>query len=239
MRTACAVIRAEKNLLLEVISMLKKFLTTAVATLALCTLVVADPLSAPLQPLPGKTAPAITEVVQVEMVTDLGPLTIDVYPQAAPHAAKRFLELVKLGFYDNTPIFRVVSKPSPFVAQFGINSEFVDWKDKGFKDDPSLFQLSRGTLAFAKAGPDTNSTQVFINYTDNSRLAAPEMNFSAFAKVVSGMELADKFVSVGDPGMGLDQAKLWNNTRMVDSLSSKPTMIVSAKVLTPETEPTK
>lgn len=207
--------------------MLRRFLTGALLALTLCSPLAADPLKA----LPGKTVPKITKVVQVVMETDRGPLTIHVYPEAAPNAAERFLELVKLGFYDNTPIFRVVKKPSPFVAQFGINSEFRDWENKGFKDDPSLFQLSRGTLAFAKAGPDTNSTQVFINYIDNNRLAAPELNFTTFAQVVSGMETADGFVSVGDPGMGLDQDKLWQNTRMVDGLNPKPTMIVSAKIV--------
>ncbi|MCA9793281.1 MAG: peptidylprolyl isomerase, partial [Candidatus Eremiobacteraeota bacterium] len=127
---------------------------------------VADqPNSVGLTPLPGKSAPEITEKKVVKMTTDAGDLTIEVYPQAAPNAAKRFIELVEAGFYDNTPIFRVVRSPQPFVAQFGINwrEKFPEWQDKNFDDDPSFFKLDRGTLAFAKAGPNTNSTQVFIN----------------------------------------------------------------------------
>mgnify|MGYP000430430736 CR=1 FL=1 len=92
--------------------------------------------SAPLKLLKGKDAPEITEVVKVLMVTDAGDLTIEVYPQAAPNAAKRFLELVEAGYYDGTPLFRVVKQPKPFVAQFGINSDMAEWKEKNFDDDP-------------------------------------------------------------------------------------------------------
>ena len=74
-----------------------------------------------LVPFNPAKAPEITEVVTVSFQTDAGNLTIEVYPQAAPNAAKRFVELVKAGFYDGTPIFRVVNQPRPFVAQFGIN----------------------------------------------------------------------------------------------------------------------
>jgi len=106
---------------------------------------------------------------------------------AAPNAAKRFVELVELGYYNDTPIFRVVKNPQPFVAQFGINwrKGMIDWRDKNFNDDPSLFHLDRGTLAFAKAGPNTNSTQVFINYGNNDFLQS--QNFSTFGKVVTGV----------------------------------------------------
>ena len=187
--------------------------------------------SVPLKLLKGKDAPEITEVVKVLMVTDAGELVIEVYPQAAPNAAKRFLELVEAGFYDGTPIFRVVKQPKPFVAQFGINSDMKDWKEKNFDDDPTLFQLTRGTLAFAKAGPNTNSTQVFINYQQNNRLADPQYNFTTFAQVVEGMEIADSWVSVGDPGMGLSQDKLWKNHHYAKELTMKPNIIEEMKIL--------
>ena len=118
-----------------------------------------------LTPLPGKesTAPALTQVTKVRFATTAGDVVIEVYPQAGPNAAKRFLELVTTGFFDDTPVSRVVPG---FVAQFGVN-----WRDphrayenRQFVDDPSWFALERGTLAFAKAGqPNTASTQLFIN----------------------------------------------------------------------------
>ncbi len=183
-----------------------------------------------LVPLPGKTAPALTEVTTVRLETTAGDVVIEVYPQAAPNAAKRFVELVRSGFYDDTPVSRVVPG---FVAQFGIN-----WRDphrayehREFNDDPSLFALERGTLAFAKGGPNTNSTQVFINYRENNRLTDPSLNFSAFGKVVEGMDVVDKFVQVGDPSGGLDQGRLWRDGgAYLESLSVKPTMIERATV---------
>ena len=187
---------------------------------------------AKLVPLAGVegTVPALTDVTTVRFATTAGAVVIEVYPQAAPNAAKRFVELVTSGFYDDTPVSRVVPG---FVAQFGINwrDPHKAWDDRPFNDDPSLFALERGTLAFAKAGPNTNATQVFINYGENSRLAAPQFNFSAFGKVVSGMDVVDKFVQVGDPSGGLDQGRLWaDGGAYLASLPVKPTMIEKATV---------
>ncbi len=192
----------------------------------------ADPTAGTgLVPLPGKKVPALTTKKTVLMSTDKGDVTIEVYPEAAPNAAARFLELVESGFYNDTPIFRVVPK---FVAQFGINwrEPHKEWKEDSFDDDPSLFALDRGTLAFAKAGLNTNSTQVFINFANNNRLTAPEHNFTAFAKVVKGMEVVDSFPAVGDPSMGRDQGKLWaNGESYLGSLREKPAMIKTAVVV--------
>ncbi|MGA0935297.1 MAG: peptidylprolyl isomerase [Pseudohongiellaceae bacterium] len=192
-----------------------------------------EPAGPELLPLPGLegSVPAITEVITIVMSTGTGDLTIEIYPQAAPNAAARFVELVEAGFYDNTPVFRVVPG---FVAQFGINwrGDYPAWQDNTFDDDPTLFALERGTLAFAKAGPNTNSTQVFINYVENNRLADPQYNFTVFGKVVDGMDAVDQFVSVGDPGGGLDQFRLWNDgAAYLESLDTQPVMINSATVV--------
>ena len=189
--------------------------------------------AAQLQPLPGRetSAPTLTESMRVKLETTAGDILINVYPQAAPNAAQRFVELVDSGFYDDTPISRVVPG---FVAQFGVNwrAPHKDWKDKNFDDDPSYFALERGTLAFAKAGPNTNSTQVFINYAENNRLADPRYNFTVFGQVVEGMDVVDKFVQVGDPSGGLDQDRLWEDGgAYLDSLATKPTMIEHATVV--------
>ena len=187
---------------------------------------------APLAPLPNVTAPipALTQKATVHLVTTAGEIVIEVYPQAAPHAAQRFIELVRSGFYDDTPISRVVTG---FVAQFGVNwrSPHKDWENRTFDDDPTLFSLERGTLAFAKGGPNTNSTQVFINYKENNQLADPRYNFTVFGKVVSGMDVVDRFVKVGDPSGGLDQGRLWaDGGAYLASLPVKPTMIETATV---------
>jgi cyclophilin family peptidyl-prolyl cis-trans isomerase len=195
----------------------------------------ASTAEAKLKPLPGKEreAPALTDVTTVRLATTAGDVVIEVYPQAAPNAAQRFVELARSGFFDDTPISRVVPG---FVAQFGVNwrEPHKAWEKREFIDDPSFFALERGTVAFAKAGrPNTASTQVFINYRDNTRLAdpAPNLSFWAFGKVVEGMDVVDNFAQVGDPSGGLDQARLWaDGGAYLESLPEKPTMIESATV---------
>lgn len=197
------------------------------------------PLENALTPLPEKNKagqfPVLTRKETIRMQTSSGDITIEIYPEAAPNACQRFKELVESGFYDDTPISRVVKQPAPFVAQFGINwrAPHNAWEKKVFDDDPSYFTLDRGTLCFAKGGLDTNSTQVFINYRDNSRsLAVPELNFTAFGKVVKGMDVVDSFVSVGEPDSGLDQLRLWTDgANYLESLTTKPTMIEKMTVV--------
>jgi cyclophilin family peptidyl-prolyl cis-trans isomerase len=212
---------------------------------AVTTLEVAEPVVAPtpveaapsgieqLIPLPGMEdkVPVLTQKTTINMQTTAGDLVIEVYPEAAPNAVARFVELVRSGFYDNTPVSRVVPG---FVAQFGINwrEPHNAWEMNHFNDDPTLFSLKRGTLAFAKSGVNSNSTQVFINYVENNRLAEPQYNFTVFGKVVSGMEVVDMFADVGEPGMGLDQGRLWTDGEAyLASLDEQPTMITRATVV--------
>lgn len=184
-----------------------------------------------LVPLPGVgKAPTLDQVKRVRMVTTVGNLLIEVYPQAAPNASQRFLELVNKRFYDFTPIFRVIPN---FVAQFGINwrGDYPDYQKRPFRDDPSYFRLDPGTLAFAKAGPDTNSTQIFINYRNNDRLV--EQGFTAFAKVVEGLDsVTPLFPSVGDPSGGLDQEQMWTQGDVyLRGQTQQPAYILFAEVL--------
>jgi len=186
-----------------------------------------------LTPLPGMAAsvPVLTKKTTILMQTTAGDLLIEVYPEAAPNAAARFVELASSGFYDNTPVSRIVPG---FVAQFGINwrKGHKDWQEKNFDDDPTLFALERGTLAFAKAGPNSNSTQVFINYVENNRLATPQYNFTTFGKVIQGMEVVDSFIQAGDPSGGLDQGRLWEDGEAyLAEQAVQPSFILSATVL--------
>lgn len=185
----------------------------------------------PLAPLPwlNDPAPEAGTPELVHFATDAGDVVIAVYPQAAPNAAERFLHLVEIGYYDGIPVSRVVPG---FVAQFGINwrEDYRDWKEENFDDDPTQFAFIPGTLAFAKAGPNTNSTQVFINLGNNNRLASPQYNFSVFAQVIEGMAVVESFRSVGDPSGGLNQSLLWDGGQAyLDYLDEKPNMIQRAQ----------
>jgi peptidyl-prolyl cis-trans isomerase A (cyclophilin A) len=142
--------------------------------------------------------------------TSKGAFVIEVHRAWSPNGADRFYNLVKNGFYDNVRFFRVISG---FMVQFGINGDpnlSARWREARINDDPVRQSNKRGFITFATAGPNTRTTQVFINFGDNARLDG--MGFSPFGRVVSGMEVVDKLYAEygeGAPnGRGPDQGRL-------------------------------
>jgi len=147
---------------------------------------------------------------RVRVETTKGNFVIEVQRDWAPRGADRFYNLVKMGYYDEVAFFRVLDG---FMAQFGIHGDArinEAWRDAEFPDDPVRQSNMRGYLSFATAGPGTRTTQLFINYADNSNL--DQMGFSPFAKIVSGMEVVDSLHSgygEGAPqGGGPNQEKI-------------------------------
>src|SRR5205823_1914313 len=122
--------------------------------------------------------------------TSAGAFVILVHREWAPKGADRFYNLVKYGFFDGTRFFRVVPN---FMVQFGINGDptvQAPWRAANLTDDPRTQSNRRGTISFATAGPNTRTTQVFINFKDNAGL--DRQGFAPFGEVVSGMEAVDK-----------------------------------------------
>jgi peptidyl-prolyl cis-trans isomerase A (cyclophilin A) len=149
-------------------------------------------------------------VYQAKFDTSKGPFVIEVHRDWAPQGADRFYNLVKNGFFDNARFFRVIEG---FMVQFGINGDpkiAAAWRDADIKDDPVKHSNERGTITFATAGPNTRTTQVFINFGDNAGLDG--QGFSPFGKVVSGMEVVDSLYGgygEGAPnGNGPDQGRV-------------------------------
>ena len=149
-------------------------------------------------------------VYQAKFATSKGTFVVEVHRDWAPRGADRFYNLVKNGFYDNARFFRVIEG---FMVQFGINGDpnvASVWRDADIKDDPVKASNARGTITFATAGPDTRTTQVFINFGDNAALDG--QGFSPFGKVVSGMEVVDSLYGgygEGAPnGNGPDQGRI-------------------------------
>lgn len=122
--------------------------------------------------------------------TSAGPFVILVHRAWAPKGADRFYNLVKYGFFDNIRFFRVLPN---FMAQFGIHGDPAiqdPWRNANLTDDPVKQSNKRGMISFATAGPNTRTTQVFINFRDNTNLDS--QGFAPFGEVVSGMEAVDK-----------------------------------------------
>jgi peptidyl-prolyl cis-trans isomerase A (cyclophilin A) len=137
-----------------------------------------------------KAAPApapVPDVYRVNFVTSKGDFVVEVTKSLAPLGATRFYRLVKSGFYDNQRFFRLVPG---FIVQFGISgtpSVAAAWRNRTFRDDPVKTTNAPGTITFATAGPNTRTTQLFINYGNNAGLDS--QGFAPFGKVISGMEV--------------------------------------------------
>jgi peptidyl-prolyl cis-trans isomerase A (cyclophilin A) len=175
------------------------------------------PAAAPAAATPAAVAPAATspekapETYKVKLATTKGDLVIEVHRAWAPNGADRFYSLVKMGYYDGVEFFRVVDG---FMAQVGIHGDPVvaaKWHDATFPDDPPAGQSNqRGVVTFATAGPNTRTTQFFINFKDNSFL--DNQGFPPIGKVVEGDAVLDKLYRLygeGAPqGNGPDQGRI-------------------------------
>lgn len=168
----------------------------------------APPAEALLKPsLATATAPA---TFKVSFETSKGPFVVEVTRAWAPQGADRFYNLVQIGYFTNVRFFRVLKG---FMAQFGINGDpqvNAQWQTARIPDDPVTQSNRIGMLTFATAGPNTRTTQLFINVADNANL--DRMGFAPFGKVVSGMEAVHALYGgygEGAPrGRGPDQGRM-------------------------------
>jgi peptidyl-prolyl cis-trans isomerase A (cyclophilin A) len=185
-------------------------LLVASACAALCACSSPEPVKKEKAAAPAKkeTAP---DVFTVNLDTSKGPVAIEVHRDWAPIGADQFYSLVKTGFYDGDRFFRVVRS---FVVQFGINGDpKVNrlWSNANLPDDPVRQHNRRGMVTYATAGPNTRSTQIFINLRDNSS-SLDGTGFAPFGKVTSGMDVVERFYnSYGDMaprGQGPDATQI-------------------------------
>lgn len=133
------------------------------------------------------------EMFHVKFETTAGPFVIASYDSWAPDGHERFYELCKLGFFNDSGFFRVVPG---FVVQFGLAADpkmTAQYKSKRLRDDKVRKSNQRGKVSFATSGPDSRTTQMFINYGDNANLDG--MGFAPFGEVAAGMENVDKITS--------------------------------------------
>src|SRR6267378_646991 len=147
------------------------------------------------------------ETYQVKFVTTRGDFTVSVTRAWAPLGADRFYNLVKHHFYDNASFFRVIPG---FVAQFGISAYpavTMAWKGTDIQDDPVTQSNKKGYITFATAGPNTRTTQVFINLKDNTSLDT--RGFAPFGMVDDkGMNVVEMFYDQYGDNAGIDQGQI-------------------------------
>ena len=132
----------------------------------------------------SETAP---EQYKVRMTTTKGDVVILVHRDWSPNGADRFYQLTNMRFYDDNRFFRALKG---FIVQWGMNGDpktNKDWSEISIKDDPPKVSNKVGTVVFAAAGPNSRTTQVFINLGDNSRSLDPQ-GFTPFGEVIQGME---------------------------------------------------
>jgi peptidyl-prolyl cis-trans isomerase A (cyclophilin A) len=130
---------------------------------------------------------------KVSFDTSAGAFVVEVHRDWAPNGADRFYNLVKNGYYDGVRFFRVISG---FMAQFGMHGDpaiQAAWSNAQIKDDPVKESNKRGYITFATRGPNTRTTQLFINFGNNTGL--DKQGFAPFGEVVTGMEVVDKLFS--------------------------------------------
>ena len=187
---------------------IRRLLTTLVSALVLAAL--AAPASAQDLSNPAALREQAPPVYKAKFDTTKGAFAIEVHRDWAPTGADRFYNLVKNGFYDNVRFFRVITG---FMVQFGIHGDpkvSAPWREAQLKDDPVKQSNKRGYITYAMAGPNTRTSQVFVNFGDNASLDS--QGFSPFGRVVTGMEVVDKLnaeYGEGAPrGRGPDQSRM-------------------------------
>ena len=161
------------------------------ATLLLAATTAFAPASAASLGDPSSLNARAPESYKAKFETSKGAFVIQVTRSWAPNGADRFYNLVKNGFFDDARFFRVIDG---FMVQFGISGNpdvSAAWTNATIPDDPVRESNARGTVTFATAGPNTRTTQVFINFNNNAMLNG--QGFAPFGKVVSGMNVVDSF----------------------------------------------
>ena len=153
-------------------------------------------MSSILAPAVDKNAP---KAVNATIVTNLGTIELELWPDKAPKTVENFVKLAKAGSYDGTLFHRVVPG---FVIQGGDPltkdpAKKARWGSGGpgyeFADEPVKGEYERGALAMANSGPNTNGSQFFICVQDLSKGLPKKYNL--FGKVTKGMDVVDAIVA--------------------------------------------
>lgn len=138
------------------------------------------------------------ETFSVRFETSKGNFDIEVTREWSPLAADRFYQLIRHNYFTNTLFYRVVPD---FVVQFGNTDTTItnQWNKYKVPDEPVLQSNLKGMLSYARSGPETRGTDLFINLKDNVRLdtvkAQGIKGYPPFGKVTNGMDVVESLYS--------------------------------------------
>jgi peptidyl-prolyl cis-trans isomerase A (cyclophilin A) len=135
---------------------------------------------------------------QARFETTKGHFDIEARREWAPTGVDRLYQLIKSGFYQDIALFRVVPD---YVVQFGIHNDSTlnrAWRKFPLQDEAVIEKNTLGTIAFARGGPNTRTTQIYININNNSpRLDTLSYvgvsGFPVIARVTEGMDVVLSF----------------------------------------------
>ena len=177
---------------------------TVAAVLALAVTAAAAP---PSLLHPASLTAKAPAVYSVDFKTTKGPFVVTVHRAWAPLGADRFYNLVRARFYDGNTFYRVLKG---FVVQFGISGTpkvAAAWQTAAIKDDPVKHSNTLGTITYADAGPNTRTTQLFINVGNNGS-SLDSQGFAPFGQVTSGMSVVNKLYGGYDGAPSNDQQQI-------------------------------
>ena len=187
-----------------------------------------------LNPHPDSLAQQAPDSFRVEVTTSKGPFVMHVVRAWAPRGVDRFHYLATHQYYDGVRFFRNLPD---FMAQFGIHGNpdvNAAWTDRSIPDDSVRQSNLRGYVSYAMGGPNTRSTQLFINKRDNEQL--DRMGFAPIGRVIEGMQVVDSLYEgygEGPPGgFGPDQGQLnAQGNRYLESFFPRLDSIVTTRVV--------
>lgn len=133
------------------------------------------------------------DTVTADVETSRGTFVIEMVRAWAPHAADRFYNLARAGYYDDSRFYRVIAY---FIAQFGLAGNPATsalWSRQRIAQDSLREPNLRGTISFAQNSPRDRTTNVFVNMGNSYTLDS--LKFVPFAHVIKGMEVVDSLYS--------------------------------------------
>jgi peptidylprolyl isomerase len=122
--------------------------------------------------------------------TTEGEIVIDLLADQAPQTVNNFVFLAREGFYDGVPFHRIIRG---FMVQTGDpTGTGTGGPGYRFADEPVRLRYTKGTVAMANAGPNTNGSQFFIVHAEEAPLPP---NYTIFGRVRQGLDVVDKIAN--------------------------------------------